>query len=111
MIKNNNIPFIVINVTLSILGVIALYFVSLFWLGDKNAYYELVKNSFWRFFSSRLLFNFAASIVIIVIAGIINRLAKLITFNKDIEISKILAIEFLIFTVSSVVFICLQALG
>lgn len=106
MRTNKSLP-VVINLVSAIIGIGILYLASLFWMGTKEDYENLVNNSYWPFFANRMLFNSLIGLMIITIIGMINLLIQKIKKTK-IEILKILIIDFVGFTFFSIVFIITQ---
>lgn len=107
--EKSKISVIIINATFVLLGITCLYFSSLFWMGSREDYDELRKNSNWSFFASRLFFNVLVTFFIIVLIAASNWLVgKFLRSEKKIKIWRILAIDLLIFIVSSIVFILCQ---
>lgn len=96
-----------INLLLVIAGIVVLYLSSLLWMGSKEDYEDLVSNSYWSFFANRLLFNILIGLVIVLIVGLITWLAQKIIKVK-MNISKMLAVDFLVFITCSIVFIAFQ---
>lgn len=97
-----------INVTLSLFGIIILCFTSIFWLGSKEQYQDLLDHSYWSFFADRLFFNLIVGIILLITIGVINSLIQKITKYR-ISLRKVLMIDFLIFTICSVIFISWQS--
>ena len=107
-IEKSNI-LVIINATLVLLGITCLYFSSLFWMGSKEDHDRLLANSYWSFFAGRLFFNILVSFFIISLIGTSSWLVgKFLRSEQKIKIWRILAIDLLIFIVSSIVFILCQ---
>ncbi|WP_291861139.1 hypothetical protein [Marinilabilia sp.] len=104
--KNNLLP-VVINIALLLIGIGILYFASLFWMGSKEEYEELVNNSYWSFFTNRLFFNALIGLALIAFIGVVNWLILKAT-KSMVSIKRVLAIDFLMFVICSIVFIAFQ---
>lgn len=104
--KNNLLP-IVVNITLSLIGIGVLYLASFFWMGSKEDYEDLVNNSYWSFLANRLFFNTLIGLVLIAFIGVVNWLI-IKTTKSEVSIRRVLAIDFLIFVICSIVFIALR---
>jgi len=102
--RKNSILVIIINIIFTIAGIGVLYLSSIFWMGSKEDYAELVNKSYWSFFVNRLFFNLLIGLVLVAGVGFINWLLQKITKAKE-GIGKILMIDFIIFTVCSIIFI------
>lgn len=107
MKMTNNLLSVIVNIALTLIGITILYFVALFWMGSKDEYEELVNNSFWSFFTTRLFFNILLGLVVIGFINVVNWLIQKATKSK-LRIWRISVINFLIFTICSIVFIALQ---
>ncbi|WP_460693386.1 hypothetical protein [Mucilaginibacter puniceus] len=103
--KRTKMLFVITNLVLSLLGVFILFFTSVFWLGSDEQFQQVYKNSYWIFLAYRLLFDVIVSLLMVAIIGIVNWLLKKITVHIQTPIWKVLAINFLIFFVASIVFI------
>jgi hypothetical protein len=93
----------IINVPLTLLGIGVLYFSSLFWMGSKEEYDELVNTSYWSFFGNRLLLNLLVGLILIIFIGAINSLVLKIT-KSEINIRRVMVIDFCIFIICSILF-------
>lgn len=89
------------------MGIGILYLTSIFWMGSKDQYEDLVNKSYWSFFANRLFFNIIIGPVIVAVIGFINWLNQTITQEKR-GFRSILMIDLLIFTICSIVFTALQ---
>jgi len=107
MMKTSNVFLITLNVILTIVGIYLMYFTSIFWMGSKEAYDGLISESYWSFFANRIIFNLVVAIVLTVTIGLINWLLNKLTKSR-VRIWRVLLIDLLIFTVSSIVFIAIQ---
>ena len=96
-----------VNVVLGLLGIGILYFSSLFWIGSKEDYEEIVTNKYWSFFASRLMFNVIVGLVLLIIIGIINWILLRI-LKHGFNIKKLLLIDLLLFIISSAIFVFIQ---
>ncbi len=95
------------NVILMMLGITVLYFASMFWIGSKEEYDDLVNDSYWSFFANRLLFNSLVGLVLIGFVGIVSWIVKKAT-NSETRLRGVLTIDFLIFVICSIVFIAFR---
>lgn len=105
--RKNNVFVIIINIIFTIAGIGVLYLSSTFWMGSKEDYTEMVNKSYWSFFVNRLFFNLLIGLVLVAGVGFINWLLQKITKAKE-GIGKILMIDFIIFTVCSIIFLFFQ---
>ena len=96
-----------INAILSLVGIGIIYFTSLFWMGTKSEYDDLIKSDQWSFFANRLLFNTLVGLLLSLIMGAINWLLGKIA-RIEVNVMNVLVISFLLFFLSSIVFIAFQ---
>jgi hypothetical protein len=87
-----------------ILGVGILFFASIFFLGSKEDYEELINNSYVKFFVNRLIFNLLIGLVLVCLILFINFCIQKIG-KVRIEMKKIAIINILVYTISSIGFI------
>ena len=74
--RTNNSLIVFLNVVLVVLGIGILFFAALIWMGTKDDFDELVNNSYWKFFTNRLIFSLINGLVILAMVGLINYIIK-----------------------------------
>lgn len=77
------IIFILLKSFVSILGLITMFFASIFYLGSKEQFDTELADNFFGFFFSRFLFTFCAGLIFFILSIILNQL-----FHKKLGISK-----------------------
>ena len=86
---------IIFNALLVILTTISLLFTSFFWIGSKERYDELIKNSFFIFFIGKFILNFAVLLFYISIAYLINKKYFKLKSAKKIVIKSLIVFNFI----------------
>ena len=90
---------IILNSILIILTTITLLFTSFFYIGSKERYDEMIKNSFFLFFIGKFIFNLAVILFYISIAYLLNKKIFKLESSK-----KILTNSLIVFNIISLLF-------
>ncbi len=92
---------IISNSLIIILTTITLLFTSFFYIGSKERYDEMIKNSFYVFFIGKFIFNLIVILFYISIAYLLNNRVFKSKSSKKIFINSLIAFNFisLLFTI------------
>lgn len=98
----------VINVVLSIIIVVTLFFITIFSIGSKEHHEDIIKNSRTSFILSKLFINSLFIVLCMLILLIINLILKKIFNTKNYKIGKTLILETFIYLIFALIFILIS---
>jgi uncharacterized protein (UPF0333 family) len=104
---SSDLSIVILNLILMIIGVGILFLSSIFYMGSKEDYEELINNSYLKFFVNRLIFNLLIGLVLVCLILFINFCIQKIG-KVRIEIKNIAKINILVYLISSLGFIAYQ---
>lgn len=105
----NKIATLIINLITLIFGVIAISFVTNFWIGSQEQHETILKDSSTEFIIGKISLNLFLGVVILLVLFFLLRIGNwLSSENQKVEVKKVLIINAIVLTISSILIVFLH---